>query len=210
MKSKLSRWGGPAAMLGGILWLTYFILQTVAPAALTVEPYTVLNRTAEAIYNVILLLSLILFAVGLLGLYARQADRAAVAGKLGGATAILGGLLIGLGASLSAFFNIDGTWYMLMGGIVVLFISLILLGVSTLSTQILGRWSFVPLLVGVVCLATFLSASTGLFQIDTLGTWLGAALPSLVGVGWILLGIALLLTRESAVRKIALDSAPAR
>lgn len=213
MKSNLSRWGGPAAILGGILWLTHFILQTIAPAALKVEPYTVLNQTAEVIYSVILILSLILFALGLLGLYARQvgsSGSADLVAKLGGAMAILGGLLIAVGGPLVAFFDMDGTWYMLMGGVTVLFLSVLLLGVSTLSTQVLGRWSFVPLLIGVFCLAAFLSAFTGLFQLDSLGTWLGVALPTLVGAGWILLGIALLLNRESAVRKIALDSAPAR
>lgn len=210
MTAILSRWGGPAAILGGILWLTYCILQVIAPAVLTVEPYTVLNKTADVIYKVMLLLSLMLFAVGLLGLYARQAGSAGSLAKLGGAAAILGGLLFAVGGSLAAFFSIDGTWYMMMGGIAVLFVSLLLLGVSALRTQVLGRWSFVPLLVGMLDLAAFLSAFMGLFQHGPLGVWLGTLLAALVGVGWVLLGVALLSNKASAGQEIALDSAAAR
>ena len=210
MKSNLSRLGGPAAILGGILWLTYITLQAIAPAALTEEPYTVLNRTAEVIYSVILLLSVMLFAVGLLGLYARQADRAGSVAKLGGAAAILGGVLFGVSGSLVAFFPIDGAWYFMMGGAIVILVSLLLLGVSTLSTQVLGRWSFVPLLIGMFFLAAFVFGSTGLFQLEPLGAWLGASLATLVGAGWILLGVALLSNKASSGQEIALDSAPAR
>ena len=211
-ESKFDQIGWPGSHPGGILWLTYFILQTVAPAALTVEPYTVLNQTAEVIYSGILLLSLILFAVGLLGLYARQAGGAGSSesvAKLGGVTAVLGGLLFIVGGSLAAFFDIAGTWYMMMAGVVMLFVSLLLLGVSALRAQLLGRWSFVPLLVGMFNLAAFLLAFTGLYQLKPLGEWLGVALTVLVGVGWILLGLVLLSTRASGVQEVGLDVAPA-
>lgn len=123
---------------------------------------------------------------------------------------MLGGLLFGVGGLLAAFFAIDGAWYFMMGGAIVILVSLLLLGVSTLSTQVLGRWSFVPLLIGMFCLAAFVFGSTGLFQREPLGAWLGASLAALVGAGWILLGVALLSNQASSGQEIALDSAPAR
>ena len=82
MRSNLMHWGGPAAILGGILWLGFFVLQATAPAALNTEPYTVTNPVAYVIYNLMFLLAVLLFVVALLGLYASQAGRAGAAGTL--------------------------------------------------------------------------------------------------------------------------------
>ena len=200
MRSKLSRWGGPAAILGGILWLGFFVLQATAPAALNTEPYTVTNPVAYIIYNLMFLVAVLLFVVALLALYARQAEHAGAAGKIGVVLAAVGGLLFITGGVLSNLFNIDGMWYLMMAGAAVLPISLIALGAATLRTQVLGRWSFVPLFVGALSIAAFLSGFLGIFEAEPLGIWIGIALTALMGRGWVLLGYALAVGRpvESA------------
>lgn len=200
MKSNLSRLAGLAAIFGGILWLGFFILQATAPAALNTEPYTVTNPVAYVIYNLMFLLAVLLFVVALLGLYASQAERAGTAGKVGAVLAAVGGLLFITGGVLSSLFDVDGMWYLMMAGAAVLPISLVALGVATLRTQVLGRWSFVPLLVGALSIAAFLSGFLGIFEAEPLGMWIGIALTALMGIGWVLLGYALTVGRpvESA------------
>jgi len=188
-------WGGPAGILGGILWLGFFVLQATAPATLNTAPYTVTNPVAYVIYNLMFLGAGLLFVITLLALYARQADRAGAVGKIGVVLAVVGGLLFMTGGVLSILFNIEGMWNVMLAGAAVLPISLIALGVSTLSTQVLERWSFVPLLIGMFCLAAFVFGSMGLFQLEPLGAWLGASLAALVGAGLILLGYALAVGR---------------
>jgi hypothetical protein len=191
LSTKLIQWDGPAAILGGLLWLLFFILQATAPAALNVEPYTVTNPVAYIAYNLMFLLSVLLFVIALLGLYARQAERAGAAGKAGAALAVLGGMLFITGGVLSGLFDIDGMWYLMMVGVIVLSLSLVVLGAATLRTQALRRWSFVPLFLGALGIASFLSAFLGLFEAGPLGMWMGIALPALTGAGWVLLGYAL-------------------
>jgi hypothetical protein len=98
----------------------------------------------------------------------------------------------------------------MMGGVALLILSLVLLGISTMSTQVLGRWSFVPLVPGILSLAALLIGFTGLFQLEGPGAWLGASLAVLVGAGWILLGAVLLSSGVPTMRETTLDSAPAR
>lgn len=195
MRSNLIRWGGPAAILGGILWLGFFILQATAPAALNTEPYTVTNPVAYVIYNLMFLAAILLFVAALLGLYARQVDRAGAAGKIGVVLAAVGGLLLITGGALSNLFNIDGMWYLMMAGAAVLPLSLLALGAATLRTQVLGRWSFVPLAVAALSIAAFLSGFLGIFEAEPFGMWIGVTLTALMGAGWVLLGYALAVGR---------------
>jgi peptidoglycan/LPS O-acetylase OafA/YrhL len=196
MTSILSRWGGLASIGGGILWLAFFGLQAVAPAATTSEPYMVLNHTLQAIYVFMFLLSGLLFAAGLLGLYTRQGERAGAIGNMGAVVAVLGGALFVAGGLLTSFFEIDWAWSMMMFGLALLMASLLLLGISALGTRELGRWSFVPLIVGVLSLAAFVSAFLGVPDLEPVGPWLGPALATLVGVGWVLIGYALVAERR--------------
>jgi hypothetical protein len=191
VRPKLIRWGGPAAVLGGILWLGFFVLQATAPAALNTEPYTVKNPVAYVIYNLMFLGAVLLFVIALLALYARQADRHGAAGKIGVVLAAVGGLLFITGGVLSNLFNVDGMWYLMMAGAAVLPISLMALGAATQRTQALGRWSLVPIAVGLLSIAAFLSGFLGIFEAEPLGMWVGIAFTGLMGVGWMFLGYAL-------------------
>ena len=84
MLSNLIRWSGPASILGAVLLVVRMVLPSVlGPAQGTSNPYEIYSLPLSVVYNLLLDAALLLFAVGLVGLHARQAKRFRQLGRTG-------------------------------------------------------------------------------------------------------------------------------
>ena len=84
--SNLIRWGGLAAMLGGMLWIIGAVIHASKPRGCVAEECAFRPmRESGALDGILTLLSLLLFAVGVMGLVilARSAGRFGKMGKAG-------------------------------------------------------------------------------------------------------------------------------
>src|SRR3712207_6672690 len=105
--SILSRWSGPASLMGTVLLVVQVALSSaLGPSQGTSNPYEIYDPLLYMVYNVLFGATLLLFAVGLMGLHARRSLRSEQLGKLAqflalsaGALAVVGtfiALLVGL------------------------------------------------------------------------------------------------------------------
>lgn len=186
--SGLARWGGLAAMLGGVMW----VLKGGA-IMLTGEQPPILFEAA-----------LPLFAVGLVGLHARLGRRGGRLGKTG--------LLLAYAALVSALVALVG-WTLAPAGwvpdedsvtpltpFIVLaglgsFVGLVLLGIATLRAKVMpAPWSVLPLVMGAGAVPLMLVGgvlelvSERLFELPIV----------LLGLAWVLLGYSVWSGRDKA------------
>jgi hypothetical protein len=175
---KILRWAGPGTIIGGLLWMLFYIFEI--EDGLGVPLYA---------------LAFLLMVAGIAGLYQRlSADQGFGARLAFGLT--LFGLLLLLGLALSfpflSAFALQTFWnslWLLLAVFMPLIVGLAALGVITLHSGALGSLSFVPLLQAVAMLGIFLTLSETRDPVE-------GALHMLYGVSWMLLGLALWLGRE--------------
>ncbi len=192
--SRLARWGGLAAMLGGVMWVF-----KGGAIMLTGEQPPVVFEAA-----------LPLFAAGLVGLHARQGGRGGRLGKTG--------LLLAYAALASALVALVGLTLVPAGWVpnedsvtlltpfIVLagfgpFVGLVLLGIVTLRVKAMpAPWSALPLVMGVGAVPLMLVGgilelvNERLFELPIV----------LLGFAWVLLGYWVLAVKGTTVQ------APAR
>lgn len=220
---KMIRWGGLAAMVGGVFGITALVLSDLS-VAYTREP--IMNalsnyQDGSSQYSrlIVLLhpfvaallstLSVLLFAMGFVGLYALVYRRS-------GRTASWGGLLMCLWVAVLAVFTMASAlnlskalvgalgWVtgtpltpLLSVGYLAGFAGYLLLGAATLRTRSLGGWSILPLaLLPLSLLLRLLVIRMGFPVTDTpqafsegLGTVVIVELPEAISyLGWMVLG----------------------
>lgn len=204
------RWGGLAAMLGGVLaiiltpfatfagWMagpahTYPEMQWARLIEPLVTPFLGFGTPGEvyATYGKIFFLIYLLFLIGLLGLHARLAGRAGRSERRGFRVALIG-LVMNLIGNIGDYWlgkeilhqPLWGMTFTIgtMLGTLVYVIGSVLLGISILRTSVLPRWSG-----WVLIIAPTLGIVLGLWQVKHLPSAL--VLP--VGLGWMLLGFVL-------------------
>ncbi len=166
------RLGALAAMVGGAMW--------VAKGGLIMLGIVDLGE--------LLIFAELFFAVGLVGLHARLAERGGRAGRIGGLLAYAAVALSAINAPYSLFFSPDGprtpfpfsvTYFT---GSLCVFVVLVFLGFASLRAETLPyHWRLLPLIIGLSAL---------------LPVWIVAfvhlELPIMVlGLGWTLLGYVL-------------------
>ncbi len=184
------RWAGPAAMLGGLLWILAYGLEVLAGATTGEQIGEYSNQSGlNLIYLLMVHAALVLLGIGLVGLRARLGGRSK---KLGIAGLSLACIAIAMGAvnpvvriGLLAFFGILGV----VGGSLVL-------GIAALRTGALPRWARpLPLLVGIM-----------FFPLIFLTFPLESILPSyatsnfpfpITGAVWVAIGYAMLASRAA-------------
>jgi hypothetical protein len=176
------RWGGLAAVLGGIIWITKGSL-----IILGIIDLGDLFIAAE-----------LFFAVALVGLYLHMRDRGERLGRIGGVLAYLALALSVVNAPYSLFFAEDAPQtpfpfsVTILAASLAIIIGLVLLGIVTLRAGILPtRWRMLPLAIGLLAL---------------LPVWVLAfvhvELPVVVlGIGWVLLGYALWSEADTTTRR---------
>ena len=150
MKSNLIRWGGPAMMLGGLLWVLTYVVEILIGVTLGEETYGQPDASAsllEWLWPASFMGAILFLGVGLLGVRARLQGRANVLGILGAllasvaiaAASINLVTLTGVSGEPRAsddlgFLGVLGT----LGGSV-------LLGIAALRAKVLPRWARVVL-----------------------------------------------------------------
>jgi hypothetical protein len=204
--SSLTRWGGLAAVAGGVLLViwAFLLIPMFGPTGVLGSLY----RLYIALWS----LSWLLLVGGLLGLHARQANAYGRLGATGFAIASLGGLVVAVLSFVYLRRPMPGPYSWGDGsgfGVAILVweVGLLLLGIATLRARTLPLpWRALPLAIFSV------------FPLSVMLTplMLGAGLESeffysgvpraLTGIGWVLLGYALLSGIGEGVRR----SAPAR
>lgn len=184
MSSRLIRWSGLAAMLGGALW--------VVKGSLIMAGVLDLGE--------LLIVAQLLFAVGLMGLYSRLGGRGGRLGRVGGFLAYVAAVLSVVNAPYSVFFAEDGPQTPFPFNVtfaiaaLAIFVGLVLLGLAALRAEILPRrWRALPLAIGLLSL---------------LPVWVLAfihlELPVVVlGLAWMLLGYVLWSDQGTPVRRTA-------
>jgi energy-converting hydrogenase Eha subunit A len=91
--SDLIRWGGLAALVGGVLFV---VAELLGLPTINIESFSeTATTTSFAIQTTTFLLGVVLMLLGLVGLYARQSEAAGALGLIGFLVAFLGTVLIG-------------------------------------------------------------------------------------------------------------------
>ena len=130
----LIRYGGMAAMLGGIVFMVDGLLGLA-------------NKDAQYL-DVIFIVALVLVLVGLAGLHALQRDSYGRIGRVGFYTVVIATLaqILGLAVLLAGSAALE--WLIPIGSLAVL-VGFVLYGVATLQARVLPRWCVVGLIVGL-------------------------------------------------------------
>jgi signal transduction histidine kinase len=145
--SILTRWSGPASMVGTVLLILQVTLSSaLGPGQGTSNPYEIYNSLLYVVYNVLFDGALLLFAVGLVGLHSRRVPRSGRLGEMSRLLALGAGALV----VISAFAALAvGLWprssvllvlFTQLSAIVCLVIGLVLLGIASMQTTAPKDW----------------------------------------------------------------------
>ncbi len=155
MSSNLIRWGGVAAMLGGILWIVSAIITASKPRGCIGLECDVSAMRDSSDVTPLLLLALLLTAVGLAGvaIRARNTGRFGRLAKAGVALYIVGFALFVLGMILTAISEVF--WVLMLPAGLALLVGLVLTGIAVFRTGVLPRWVAVLLIIGALAMLGF-------------------------------------------------------
>ena len=157
----LVRWCGLAAMVGGALWIIGTLIHTSKPrGCVAQECASRPMRESGVLDGTLMLLSLLLFAAGAVGLVmlARHLGRF---GKLGNAGVFIGAIGVALvvisGLIQALFFGGDFPLmpYFVIPGVLALILGSVLLGIAILAAGVLPRWAALLLIVGALAMLGF-------------------------------------------------------
>jgi hypothetical protein len=189
----LARWGGLAAMLGGVMWVV-----KGGAIMLTGEQPPVLFEAA-----------LPLFAVGLVGLHARLGGRGGRLGKTGvllAYVALASALVVLVGWTLAPAGWVPDedsltplTPFIVLAGLGP-FVGLVLLGIATLRVKAMpAPWSALPLLMGTGAVPLMLVGGV----LELVSERLVELPIVLLGLAWVLLGYSVWSGRNKAIQQPA-------
>jgi hypothetical protein len=139
--SNIVRWGGLAAMIGGLFWVVWSLLGRVSFEA------------AGSPFADGLLLAALLTLAGLAGLHALQGSNYGPIGRAGFYTTAVGLLLQALAALLLLLlmgrdaWEVTLQWLVAPVGSLIVLVGLVLYGAATLQARVLARWCGVGLIV---------------------------------------------------------------
>ena len=139
--SNIIRWGGIAAMLGGVFWVVWSLLGRVS-----------FEAAGSPFADGLLLLAALLTLAGLAGLHALQGGSYGRIGRAGFYTTAVGLLLQALAALLlllmgSDVWEVTLQWLVAPVGSLIILVGLVLYGAATLQARVLARWCGVGLIV---------------------------------------------------------------
>ena len=202
----LIRWGGLAAMLGGVLWIAVRVLVLLEPPPFSYDAY---NRMFVA--------PLLLLLVGLLGFSVRRAGGCGRLARTGTVAALAGCTLLIVGnvtefwlvlaqskpnanaayqsGAEEVWIGSEIGWILFLLGFLILSIGLVLFGAAAVRASELPKWRALPLMVGAAGLTAFLFGPFLVTVADLLLT--------LIGLGWMLLGYVLWSGGDEAARQPA-------
>lgn len=190
MSSNLIRWGGLAAMLGGLLWIVAAIITASKPrGCIGPAECDVMAMRDTSDVAPLLLLALLLSAVGLAGMVIRawNTGRLDRLGQVSVALCAVGVILLVLGMGLNAISEVF--WALVPLGGLALVIGLALVGIGALRMEALPRWAAVLLVIG----------SLGMLGFNDQNAQVLMAIP--FGIGWVAVGYALWSGRGATLQR---------
>lgn len=193
MSAYLGRWGGLAAILGGVLWAVTPLREAVlGGGGLPGDP-------VFRPYNLALLAIAVLLAVGLLALHGRHAGAYGRLGTAGFVVTFLGYALLFLGSVPAVLFAEDGPLSLVRGGQDVGFFGAL---ISLIGALLLGvalwRVGAASRLGAFLLIAALPVGLVGVILLSGLGLEDTAGLPwtVLYGAAWVVLGNEMWAQRE--------------
>ncbi len=211
MSSNLIRWGGPAMMLGGLLWILNYVVQIVIGVTLGAETYSQGDPSTSALvwlWGAFFMGAVFFLGVGLLGVRARLEGCSKVLGIVGGllaSVAIVAAsinlvMLTGVSGEPTAS---DGLGFL---GVIGTLAGAILLGMATLRARVLPRWARVVLTLTPFA---FIPAIIATFPLESvLPEYVASDLPfPVVGAVFATVGYAMLKNRMNEAGRPARASA---
>lgn len=144
--SRLIRWSGPAAILGGVLWIVVWAIHGAMPVA----PPGGYREGWES-FNLWSGVALMLTMIGLTGAYLLQMRRIGWTGHAGFALPWVGAALMGAGR-LGQVLEIGNVWILVILGAFALTIGVILFGIATLRAKVLPSGTGLLLLTAALML----------------------------------------------------------
>jgi hypothetical protein len=164
----LAKLGGAAAGLGGVLWAVKVVHDGLSPGEG--------GGVADPLFFVLPLL----FAGGLAGFYVRYSGEMAGEGTAGFAQSFAGLAILVAGYFVNLTLQVEDAARALSFGFIILTLGLVVLGFATLKTEPLPAGNFLPLAMGLLTPLTIIVGGDALLQ---------AVLSALFGVGWLALGV---------------------
>lgn len=159
--SSLIRWGGLAAMVGGVLWTASNIIHASKPRGCIADECAFRPmRESGVLDGSLFLFALLFFAVGAVALMirARHAGRFGRLGRVGVVTAMIGVVLLVI-ASLIQTIVFNGDFrlmpYFVIPGALALIGGFLLLGIAVLRAKVLPRWVALLLIIGSLAMLGF-------------------------------------------------------
>ena len=155
------RWCGLAAMLGGALWVIGTLIHASKPRGCVAQECAFRPmRESGALDGILMLLSLLLFAAGAMGLVflARRLGRFGKTGSAGVVIGAIGAALLVISGLIQAlFFGGDFPLmpYFVIPGVLALVLGFVLLGIAILAARVLPRWAALLLIVGALAMLGF-------------------------------------------------------
>lgn len=152
------RWSGLAAMLGGMLWTIATVIHASKPRGCIAEECAFRPmRESGALVGILTLLSVVLFAVGAVGLVilARRSGHFGKAGKVGIFIGALGAALLVIATLIQAiFFGGDFPLmpHFVVPGLLALVVGFVVVGIAILRARVLPRWVAALIIVGALAM----------------------------------------------------------
>lgn len=185
MSSNLTRWGGPAGMLGGLLWAITPLRDVVFGGGATPD------HPVFRPYNVVLILIAALLIVSLASLHAQYKGTYRRLGKAGIVVIFVGYALILIGSIPAVLLTSNGLQGLVSAGqdlgflgSLVTAVGAILLGIALWRTQAASRAAALLLII------TLPIGLPGIFVMSSIGpiSIAGLAMTAPYGVAWMILG----------------------
>jgi hypothetical protein len=151
-----SGWGGPAALVGGVLWIIVTILTALHPEGCITEACDLPGssmREGTALDGLLAIASLFSLAYAV-GAFVARARAAGGFGKLGqvGTTAMVAGVAVLAAGGIAQALSFGGDVPYVVTGVLALDVGTLLLGVAILRAPVLPRWAGLLLVIGALAL----------------------------------------------------------
>src|SRR5918999_705461 len=185
MSLNLIRWGGLAAILGGVLWIAWAIQTGLQPQGCIGDECAFRPaREGSPLEAVLFYLAMLLLAVGVAGLviHTRNAGRLGRLGWIGSVASGVGvAALVISGLIQDVFYGGDFPLmpFLVIPAGLVLLVGFLLLGITILRARVLPLWVTVLLVVGTLALLVFNDQNAQVFL----------AIP--FGIAWVAVGYVL-------------------
>lgn len=150
MSPKLIRWGGPAMMLGGILWILTYATEIAIGLTFGEERYLETDASAsllEWLWPAFFMGAIFFLGIGLLGVRERLEGRSRKLGIVGAVPASIAVVAASINLVLLAGVSgepeaLDGLGFL---GVIGILLGSFLIGIAALRAKVLPRW--VPILL---------------------------------------------------------------